>query len=124
MAEEKQEKIVYVATHGPEDPERASLPFVLGNAALAMDVEAIVIFQGPSVLLACGDCRNHVFSGGLPPLHELMESFVELGGKIYVCGPCIDSRGIKKEDLMEGAEVVTAGVVTDAMLTANAVVSY
>ena len=124
MSEQTQEKIVYVATHGPEDPERASLPFVLGNAALAMEVEAIVILQGPSVLLACGDCKDHVFSGGLPPLSELMESFVELGGKIYVCGPCIESRQIKEDDFIKGAEVVTAGVVTDALLTANAVVSY
>ncbi len=124
MTEEKQERIVYVATHGAEDPERASLPFVLANAALAMDVEAIVILQGSAVLLACGDCKNHVFAGGLPPLKELMDSFFELGGKLYLCGPCIQSRQIKEEDFIKGAEVVTAGVVTDAMLNADAVVSY
>lgn len=33
MAEEKEEKIVVIATHGGEDPERATFPFVVANAA-------------------------------------------------------------------------------------------
>jgi len=43
---EKTEKIVIFATHGPEDPERAALPFVIGNATLAMDAECVVVLQG------------------------------------------------------------------------------
>ena len=52
MEESKTEKIVVFATHGPEDPERASLPFVVANAAIAMDVQATVVLQGTGVLLA------------------------------------------------------------------------
>ena len=52
MVEEKKEKIIYVTTYGAEDPERASLPFVLANAALVMEVEAVVALQGASVFLA------------------------------------------------------------------------
>jgi predicted peroxiredoxin len=33
----------------------------------------------------------------------------ELGGKLLVCGPCIKSRGIAPDDLIEGAEIVAAG---------------
>ena len=43
MAEK--EKIVLVATHAGEDPERASLPLMLANAAQAMDMEAVVVLQ-------------------------------------------------------------------------------
>ena len=36
--EEKTEKIFYLLTCAAEDPEKASVPFVLGSAALAMDI--------------------------------------------------------------------------------------
>ena len=42
MAEEK-EKIVLIATHAGEDPERAIFPFMLATAAQSMDVEAVVV---------------------------------------------------------------------------------
>jgi uncharacterized protein involved in oxidation of intracellular sulfur len=38
-----------------------------------------------------------------------MADFRELGGKMLVCGPCLKSRGIAAEDLIEGAEIVAAG---------------
>ena len=68
--QEQTEKIVVIATHGVEDPERASLPFVVANAALAMDVQAVVILQGTAVILAKKGCYEHVFAAGLPPCLE------------------------------------------------------
>ena len=46
---------------------------------------------------------------GFPPLKKLMDDVRELGGKLLVCGPCIKSREISADDLVEGAEVVAAG---------------
>ena len=71
MAEESREKIVIFGTHGPEDPERASLPFVIGNAALVMEVDAVVFLQGTAVFLAKEGCYEHVFAAGLPSLKDL-----------------------------------------------------
>ena len=62
MSEEK-EKIVLIATHAGEDPERAIFPLLLANAAQAMDVEAVVVLQGNGVYLAQkGLCRWHYVS--------------------------------------------------------------
>ena len=38
MTEEKQEKILYMCTCGKDRSEMAHIPFVLANAALAMDI--------------------------------------------------------------------------------------
>jgi predicted peroxiredoxin len=35
---EKTEKLILMCTHGPEDPERATIPFVMATAAQASDV--------------------------------------------------------------------------------------
>lgn len=118
------EKIVYIVTHAGEDPERASLPFVLANASQVMDVEAVVVLQGPSVFLAKGDCLQHVFAAGLPPLKQLVDSFMENGGKLLVCTPCIKERNIKETDLIPGAQPTAAGALVQEILSANATLVY
>ena len=37
MSDSNADKVVIIATHGPEDPERATLPFVMATAAQVMD---------------------------------------------------------------------------------------
>jgi len=121
---EQPEKIVYIATCAGEHPEKASLPFVLANAALAMDIEAVVILQGTGVYLAKKGYLDNVFAAGLPPLKELVMSFLELGGRLLVCVPCIKERKIDVSDLIEGAKPTAAAVVTDELLTSKAQLVY
>jgi len=40
-----------------------------------------------------------VTAAGLPPLKELMDSFIEQGGSFLICTPCIQERNIKPEML-------------------------
>jgi predicted peroxiredoxin len=124
MVESKPEKLVIFATHGTEDPERASLPFVCANAALAMDVQATVILQGTGVLLAKKGCYEHIFCAGFDPLKKLVDTFFEFGGKILVCLPCIQERQITPEMLIAKAEPVKAGRVVQEVLEATGVLNY
>ena len=121
---DKPEKVVIFATHGAEDPERATLPFVMANAAMTMDAEATVILQGTGVILAKKGCYEHVFAAGLPPLKDLVRDFVEQGGKIWVCIPCIKERQITPDMLIDEAETTASGKVITAVLEANAVLNY
>jgi predicted peroxiredoxin len=122
--QQQTEKIVIIATHGGEDPERASLPFVMANAALAMDVQAVVILQGTAVLLAKKGCYEHVFAAGLPPLKELVDSFIQMGGALLICTPCINERKITKEMLVENAQPIKAARVVTEVLEAKATLNY
>jgi predicted peroxiredoxin len=124
MSEEKKESMVIIATHGCEDPERASMPFVLGTAALVMESEVTVVLNGVGVLLAKKGCYEHVFAGGKDPLKKLVDNFVELGGKIWVCAPCIKEREITEDMLLETAETVTAGRVVRACIEADATLTF
>jgi predicted peroxiredoxin len=120
----EQRKIVYIGTHGPEDPERATLPFVLATAALTMDVEAVVALQGNAVWLGVKGTAEHVFAGGLPPLKKLMDDFMSLEGRLLVCSPCIKHREIDPSALIESAQVVAAATLTAEILSAKAVLTY
>ena len=118
------EKIVYIVTHGAEDPERATFPFMLATAAQAMEVEAVVALQGTSVFLAKKGFLEHVSAAGLPPLKDLVTRFVNEGGKILVCVPCIRDRKIEESDLIDGATTTAAAALTQEILTANATLVY
>jgi uncharacterized protein len=50
---------------------------------------------------------------GYKPLAELLEAFVESGGKLWVCGACANARQITKDDLIEGAAITGAMTVVD-----------
>jgi predicted peroxiredoxin len=124
MEESKAEKIVVIATHGPEDPERATIPFVVANAALAMDVQVTLVLQGTGVLLAKKGCYEHVFCAGFDPLKKQVDNFLEFGGKILVCIPCIQERQITNDMLIDKAEPAKAGRVVQESLEAKAVLNY
>jgi len=122
MAEK--EKIVYIVTHGAEDPERATFPFMLATAAQTMEVEAVVALQGTSVFLAKKGFLDHISAAGLPALKKLVESFLSEGGKLLVCIPCIRERKIEEADLIEGAAPTAAAALTQEILSANATLVY
>ena len=124
MADSTADKLAILATHGPEDPERATFPFVMANAALAMETEAVVILQGTGVLLAQKGVYEHVFAGGLPPLQSLLETFLQGGGKLLVCTPCVRERKLDQTMLVEGAELIAAARAIQEATTASAVLSY
>ena len=122
--ENKPEKIVIFAKHGDEDPEKATLPFVIGNAALAMDVKVTMVLQASGVKLATKGIYEHISSPGFDPLKKLVDSFLEFGGTILVCIPCMDQRKITADMLIQGATPVKAARVVQEMLDAKVVLSY
>ena len=113
-----------IGTHGPDDPERATLPFVMGNAALVWSSEAVIILQATGVLLAKTGTYEHIFASGLPPLQDLLKSFLELGGKLLMCTPCIQDRKIEPSMLIDGAEMIAGARVIAEVTESTAVLNY
>ncbi len=121
---EESKKLMFIVTSAEEQPERATIPFVLANAALAMDAEATVVLQTMGVYLAMKGYARHVHASGFPPLQDLIESFLEQGGNLWVCEPCIKARHISPGELIEGARIVAGASLIDGMLDAKNVVVY
>jgi len=122
---EKKQNIVYVLTKGPENAEVALLPFVHAVGALVTEIDASIVLLASAVMLAQKGTARHVRHGELAPLDELMNSFLEFGGKIYLCTPCYKGRGYDETDhLVEGVQPIAAATYNEILLNADAVVSY
>ncbi len=119
---EKVEKIMYLATCGGDNPEKACVPFVLAIAALATDIEATIVLQGNGVYLIKEDYRKNMLpGGGFPDINKLFKDFLEYGGKLFVCGPCIKERNIDQSELPEGSKIGAAAQVNIMAIEADAV---
>ena len=118
------EKLVFMVTHGPADPELATIPFVMAGAALASDVAVVMGFQGDGVELVKAGAADTVQAPEFQPLAKLLADVRALGGLLLVCNPCIKSRGITPADLVEGAEVVAAGRFVAEITSATNTLTY
>lgn len=119
-----QEKLVIMATHGPEDAELATIPFVMGCAALASEVDVVMGFQAEAVRLVHQGVADKVEAPEFPPLAKLLDDFRELGGKLLACSPCLKSREIPPEALVEGTEVVAGARFVVEITSATNTLSY
>lgn len=117
-------KILVNATHGKEDPERATLAFIVGNVAATADQEAVLLLTIEGVCLATHGYADDIQKEGFPPLREVLQSFIANGGHIWACGTCTKPRGITEADLIEGAKIVTAANVVEYMAEGAATLTF
>lgn len=95
-------------THGVEDAERATLPFIVANVAATADQDSVVFLTAEGVRIATRGYAETVHADGMKPLAEVMQSYLGNGGTIWACGACTGPRGITEADLIPGAQIVTA----------------
>lgn len=95
-------------SHGTDDLEKASVAFVVGNAAAGRG-EARVFLTTGGLKLALKDGAAGLQADGYAPLAELIDGFRAKGGVIWVCKACADAKGVTQDDLIEGAEIAGAG---------------
>jgi predicted peroxiredoxin len=101
-------KLLIHSSHGKEDPERATLPFIVGKNAAIAGQEAVVLLTVEGVWLATEGGTGGIRKEGLPPLEDALREFVENGGQVWACQSCTQPRGITEEQLVDGARIAAA----------------
>jgi len=77
--------LLYVATHGPDDPTKACIPFHLAvNGAAEAGIEAEINLAGDAAVLIQDRYIDTVTPVGLPPLKDLMAKAREKGIRIHI----------------------------------------
>ena len=116
--------ILVNATHGKDDPERATLAFIVGNVAASADQDAVVLLTIDGVWLATKGYADDIHKEGFQPLKEIIASFVANGGQIWVCGACAIPRGITAEHLIPGARIMSAANAVERLAAGAASLSF
>jgi len=78
-------RLLYIATHGPDDPTKACIPLHLAvNGAAEAGIDAEVNLAGDAAVLIQDRYIESLTPLGLPPLKELMAKAVEKGVRIHI----------------------------------------
>jgi predicted peroxiredoxin len=115
MSDEKAQPAGYMFTLTSfwQDPDRVAIPFVLGNSALALGHDVVIWLTLEGVNLAKSGAVDTIIPKGFPPVKELLEAFIEGGGRIGVCPPCGKVHGVTSDMMIDHAEWMGAAAMVD-----------
>ena len=95
---------LFILTNISENADKAALPLVLANAALSADKDALIWLTLEGVKLAKTGAADEVQPESFAPVKELLDLFVENGGRIGVCPPCAATHNVTDDNKLEHAE--------------------
>jgi uncharacterized protein len=111
-------------SYAKDNPDKATVAFVVANAAAASNQQTLVFLSIEGVRLSQKGYADDIREEGFAPLKDLMESFVKAGGSIYVCSPCFKKRGLNEGNLVAGATIVGGAKLVEFLSDGTPCMSY
>ena len=111
-------------THAKDNTDKATVGFVVANAAVGSGKETLVFLSVEAVRLSQKGFADGIHEEGFAPLRELMENFAKAGGTMYVCSPCFKKRKLDENNLVAGASVVGGAKLVEFLSDGSPCVSY
>lgn len=118
------DRMIFVCSHGRDDPERAIVTFAAANTAALAGFPATVLCTIEGVRLGTPGGTEGFEKEGLPSLPELFETLIENGGEVWLCGVCTRPRDITEDQVVEGAKIVGAATVIEELANGAKMVTY
>jgi uncharacterized protein len=111
-------------THAKDNQDKATVAFVLANAAVGSGKETLVFLSIEGVRLGQKGYADDIREEGFAPLRELMDNFAKAGGTIYVCSPCFKKRRLDENNLVAGATIVGGAKLVEFLSDGSPCVSF
>lgn len=92
-------KILVHVTHGPEDPTRAALAFLVAKSAIEEGHTVSLFLAGDAVQLIRDAVLDNLVGLGTGKLRDLFDAIVAGGGRFYLSGMSSKGRGVTESDL-------------------------
>jgi predicted peroxiredoxin len=106
-------KVLINLTTGLEDPERVTVAFLVGGAALQRGEAVGMWLTKEAVRLAQPGHAEGVACDGCPPLSRLFEQYAEGGGELLICPICFTARKLDEAAIVPTAKLVGATPMLD-----------
>jgi predicted peroxiredoxin/TusA-related sulfurtransferase len=102
------DKVLVVQSNGIGNAERAYATFIFSKAAMSMGKEVTIFLLMDGASIGRKGNAATVKHPAFDRLDKLMEEVIDKGVTVYVCELSAEFRGIKSEDLVEGAKIAGA----------------
>ena len=111
-------------TCAKDNTDKATVAFVIANAAAASDKTTVVFLSTEAVRLAVQGYADDIHEEGFAPLKDLIASFAAAGGTIWVCSPCFKKRALDDTKLVAGAMIVGGAKLVEFLSDGSPCVSF
>ncbi len=115
------ERLIFTCTHGSDDPERATVPFIAATVSAMSGQPTVVVCTIDGVWIGTQGYADGIESEDQPPLGDLVRQLVQAGGELWLCSACTNKRGITGDDVIEGAQIVGAARIVEALASGRAI---
>jgi len=106
-------KVVINLATGLEDPERVTVAFLVGGAALERGRQVAMFLTKEAVRLGLPGHAEGVACDGCPPLARLFEQYANGNGELLVCPICFTARKLDESQLVANARLAGATPLWD-----------
>lgn len=109
------ERLLINCTYGRDEPERATVPYIVASTAVASGQDAVVICTAEGVWSGVAGRQEDIAKEGMAPLVDLYGQLIDGGGEVWLCSACTNLRDITEEQLAPGARIVGAAQIVEAV---------
>ena len=117
-------KLCINLTWSKDNTDKATVAFVVANAAVASAQQTLVFLSIEAVRLSQRGFADDIHAEGFAPLRELIDNFVKAGGTIWVCSPCFKKRKLDEAALIAGATIVGGAKLVEFLSDGTPCISY
>ncbi|NDJ60001.1 MAG: sulfur reduction protein DsrE [Chloroflexi bacterium] len=117
-------KLLVNLTSGKDNLDKASVALVVANAGIAGGQETAIFLSVEAVMLAQQGFADDLQGQGFKPLKELIDTFIEGGGMLWVCPPCANVRNVAEDNLIPGAVFAGGARLVEFLSQGAGSVSY
>lgn len=114
-------KALFILNEGPYGSERSYNGLRLARSTANKGVEAKVFLIGDAV--GCAK-DGQKMPQGYYNIGDMLGAVIRRDAEVGVCGSCMDARGIKEEDLLEGSHRSSMDQLTDWTIWADKVIVF
>ena len=111
-------------TCAKDNTDKATVAFVVANAAAASNQQTLVFLSIEGVRLSQRGFADGIHEEGFAALKDLMDNFVKAGGTIWVCSPCFKKRKLDENNLVGGASIVGGAKLVEFLSDGTPCISY
>lgn len=122
MAETARELIVLI-TRGA-DHELSSVAFTIANGGITSGLNVSIFLTSNGVDLVRKRAIDGLVVHPLEPLAALVKNFLDRGGNLWACTPCVKARGYEQKDLIEGVRIAGSSVMHERIKAGAATLSF
>lgn len=112
--------LLITLTHDDKEANNVTLAFAMGTNAAKRGYKVELLLLSHAVKIGEKGYADKIDIGEpFSPVKDLLEAYINAGGKIKICSACMKHNGVSEDNLIDNIEIINADYVVSALMNAE-----